>query len=152
MATTTVQPSESKTLFNLSISYKNGAGETKTAKSEREFSIPEKDGEITVNFTDDDGKTQKTVKRSFERVILKDEADVLAMLQENPYLLISAANYGLDLYARTTIKGPIATEVEGPGKALAKMADQIMASRAKLGKPITKERALAMAKAMADEE
>lgn len=152
MATSTVTPTENKIKYNLSVNYVSADGSTKQAVSEREFSVPDKTAKITVNVVADDGKTNKTVERDFERIVVADQDGLLALLNENPYLVISAFNYGADLFARNTIKGPIATEVEGPGKALAKLAEQIMTSRAKLGKPITKERALQMAQLMSEEE
>jgi len=154
MATVTANPevqTEKKPSFTLSVQYTKADGSWASATSEREFTIPEDRAKITVAYTDDQGK-QQTVDRLFDRLIVKSVDEALQLLNENPYLYMAATNYGLDLFYRNTVKGPIATEIEGPGKALAKLADQIMASRAKLGKVISKERAFELAKQMAELE
>ena len=148
MATTPTVTEKPK--FELTTEWLSQDGSWKTATSERNFDPPDEIGEIEVAVIGDDGKTSQGHKRSFKRLVVRNKADLLKLLQDNPLLAMQAANYGLDLYARSTIKGPIAGEVEGPGKAIKKLADQIFASRQKIGKPITLERALELAASMAD--
>lgn len=142
---------QTKPKFSFSVEYKSQDGSWKTATSEREFTIPEGITEVSVNIVGDDGK-QEQVKREFRRRVVESQDDLLALISENPYLALAAANYGLDLYARNTVKAPIATEVEGPGKLLKKSADQIFNARQKMGKPVTMERAFELAKRSLEEE
>ena len=141
-----------KQKFSMAVKWQSKDGSWKTAESERSFDVPEQMGEIKVSIVDDDGK-QSDVTRSFERVRVETQEDLLALMESNLLLALSAVNYGLDLYARGTIKGPVAAEVEGDGKAIAKLANQIMKSRAKVGKkPISLERAMELAKAQLEDD
>ena len=140
-----------KITFLFTAKYKNKAGEWAETTKETEFSLPDLITDVSVNFVGDDGKQQQ-VKRDFERFIVHDVSEALSLLESNPYLTIQAINYALDLMYRNAVKGPIATEEEGPGKLLKKMAEQTFASRAKMGKPITMERAFELAKRTLEED
>ena len=146
MATPTMKPK-----FDLTVEWENKDGLWLPATSERNFDVPDEIGSIKVTVVGDDGKSSADHERRFKRLVVKDERDSLNLLQSNKYLALASQNYGLDLFARGTIKGPIAAEVEGPGKTIRKLADQIFASRQKLGKPISQERALELAAAMSEE-
>lgn len=143
-----------KEKYTLSVQYQSKDGSFKTAVVEKDFGLPEIDGDVTVNVVEDDGVTTRQVNRAFKRIVLESKEDVLDWLQDEDKTraLISAANYGLDLYARNAIKGPIASEEEGPGKVIAKLADQIMTSYQKLGKTITREKALEKAQRQMEED
>lgn len=148
MATPTAEV-EAKNKYTIEVRYESQDGTFKTAVSEREFNVPDKVGTVTVNVIGDNGKTGDPVERKFERIIAPTQEEFLALFESNPWFVMAAYHYGADLYARNVIKAPIATEVEGPGKAIAKLAEQIMASRQKLGRPIDKEKALELATQMA---
>lgn len=135
MATQPIPVVEKKPKFSLTVKWQSEDGTWNDATSERSFEVPDKYGEITVNYVSEDGKSSDDIKRTFERIRFHDAREVLAALGDNPMFVISALNYGADLYARGTIKGPIAAQMEGPGKTLRKMAEQFIASRRKLGKP-----------------
>lgn len=135
MATSQATPVEKKPKFALTVKWQSENGDWNEATSERSFEVPDQYGKISVTIVTEDGKGSTDVDRVFERVVFHNERDVVNMLQSNPLFVISALNYGSDLYCRGTIKGPIAAQVEGPGKTLRKMAEQFIASRRKLGKP-----------------
>lgn len=140
-----------KPKFELTIAWQRQNGEWTESTSERSFDLPEELAEIKVSVVSDDGKTTDDVTRNFKRRVIKNESEAFQLLKSEPLLAVSALNYALDLFARGTIKGPIASEVEGPGKAIKKMAEQLKKSREALGKPITLERALEIVAAnMAD--
>lgn len=146
-------PTETKTkqTYTLAVEYESADGSYKTATVEKDFTPPDELTSITVKTFGADGTPDKEAERKFKRPVVQDQGQLLTLLDKNPWLVIAATNYGLDLFSRNVIKGPITTEIEGPGKAIAKLADQIFASRAKLGKPITKERALELARLTSEE-
>ena len=139
---TPATPKTEKPKFELTISWQHENGQWTEATSERSFDVPDELAEIKVSVVSDDGKTTSDVTRNFKRRVIKNESEAFQLLKSEPLLAVSALNYALDLFARGTIKGPIASEVEGPGKAIKKMAEQLKKSREALGKPITLERAL----------
>lgn len=147
MATSPVTANQKANQYTVSVNYVSADGTWKTAKSEREFSQPETQGKITVKIVDDDGKTEKSVERGFDKtgLVVTSAADLLSLLEKNPNFVLATFNYGADLICRNVIKAPIAAEVEGPGKAIQKMANQLFDSRAKIGKPISREKALKLA-------
>lgn len=153
MATVTenVQAAEesAKPKWTLSVEFKSQDGSWKTASSEREFSVPEYETEVSVNIVDDNGN-QETIKRKFRRILVSTKEELLQLLSENEYFVMAAFLYGADLLARNTVKGPIAAEVEGPGKMIKSQAEKLVANRAKLGKPISLERAIELVKATMD--
>lgn len=148
MATPTAEV-ETKNKYTMEVRYESQDGTFKTATSEREFNVPDKVATVTVSVIGDDGKTSKTEERKFERIVAPTKEEFLSLFEANPWFVMAAYHYGADLFARNVVKAPIATEVEGPGKAIAKLAEQILASRAKLGRPIDKEKALELATQMA---
>lgn len=149
MATQMTPPAaEAKQKFSLSVKYQKADGSWAVANGEKDFTLPENVGSIDVKYTANDGSSQKTETRKFERSVVANVEELLAAIQANPLAEIAARNYGYDLFHRNIIKAPIGTEMEGPGKTLLKMAENLIASRQKLGKSeITLERALEIVKA-----
>lgn len=150
MGTVAVEP---KLKATFETSFLSNDGEYKTVVVEKNFDLPDAIGEVAVNIIEDDGKTNKQVKRKFRRFVVESVEDVMSLLQnpETARMLIMSANYGYDLYARNAVKAPIAAEEEGPGRLIAKEAERLMESRKKIGRPITLERAIELVRASFEE-
>ena len=143
---------EAKTKFNLKVEYQDKTGNWVTAEGSREFALPDEEGKIEVTYVKPDGKEQGTEVRKFKRLVLRSREDVLEALgdENSTMALLYSHAYGSDLLYRSVIKVPIVAEVEGPGRVIAKLADDIIKSYRKLGKSISEEEALAAAQKMHD--
>ena len=101
-------------------------------------------GTVKVNLKDTQGKDVE-----FERPVtyleLETVDDVLAQAQDPNLLkdLIAAANYGFNLKARAIVNAAIKQENQGPEVAINRAVKQLVANRAKFGKPITEDDARA---------
>lgn len=98
--------------------------------------------EVTVKMTGIDGK-EVTIKKPVSFTELESVDDVLAVSQNPDSLkdLIAAANYGFNLKARAKVTAQIKTENQGPEVAINRAVKQLVANRAKFGKPITEDEA-----------
>ena len=101
---------------------------------------------VTVNIGD------KEFTRTYEREDISTVEEAVTLLSDavKGAEFISDRNYGHDLRLRGGVKAKIMAEYAGPERALAKIASGIMAFRASIGKPVTEERAMEMAKAQAE--
>ncbi len=101
-------------------------------------------GTVKVNLKDTQGKDVE-----FERPVtyleLETVDDVLAIAQDPAKLaeLIAAANYGFNLKARAVVNAAIKQENQGPEIAINRAVKQLVANRAKFGKPISEDDARA---------
>lgn len=147
-------PSESKVQGTFNVEYLSKDGSFKSLAVTKNFEIPDEITTVSIKITSEDGSKQEDVEGTFKRVLIKDVAEALEWLQDpkRAYAFIGAAMYGFDLWARNAVKAPIATEIEGPGKAIAKLAKDLIASYAKMGKTITMEKALIKAQLMHEED
>jgi hypothetical protein len=62
--------------------------------------------------------------------------------------LLGALNYGVNLKARTIVRNELQSKLEGPDKAINKMIADLIKARAAAGKPISEEKARALALAL----
>ena len=139
-----------KQTFDLTVKYKSPvSGEWLETTATKKLFEPDAISTVAVNYTDNEGKSQSK-DCEFESISIPNVEAALALLNSNPLFALSAMRYGADLYARNIAKAPQGTELEGPGKLLKKQAEQFMASRAKMGKPITLDRAMEIVKQMMD--
>ncbi len=92
--------------------------------------------------------------KAYKRTEYETVEDLLTALQDptTAEKIITAANYGLDLKVRANLRNQIMSELGGPGNAIEKLVKDILAMRLKAGKPITEEKARAMALAMNESE
>lgn len=136
------------------VEYQSKDGSWKTATVKKPFVVPSLVSEIEVPVIEADGETTRKVKRNFKRKLVETVEDAIKLLNDptTRFITLAGINYSFDLFARGAIKAPIASEEEGPGKVIAKLADQIMASFAKRGKKLSAERALKMAVEMHEAE
>ena len=108
-------------------------------------------GTVKVNLKDTQGKDVE-----FERPVTYNELetvdDVLAAAQNPDSLanLIAAANYGFNLKARAVVSAAIKQENAGPEVAINRAVKQLVANRAKFGKPISETDARAKVMANLD--
>lgn len=136
-----------KGAFNVEFQSKDGSW--KEVKVEKAFVIPQTESDVDVNVTDADGSSTRKVNRNFRRKIVTSVKEAIELLSNNEtrYITLAGINYAFDLFARGAIKGPIATEEEGPGKVIAKAAEQMVANFEKLGIPFTLDEALKLVQA-----
>lgn len=145
-----------KVEFTFSAGYKSKDGTWKQIEAKREFDPSEVKsdkpgfarGKISVNVTEDDGTTTRTVEREIEFPYITSVSEMFDLLNTNPWLVISGWNYGTNLFARQVLKSPIAVEEEGPGRQIAKAAQELFDRRQKMGRPLSMERALELAREM----
>jgi hypothetical protein len=108
----------------------------------------------TVTVKVGEGTEAKEFSKTYVRNTAENIDDILKLLQDekSAKTVISAFNYGSDLKARAAVRAEILNESAGPEKALAKLAADIMKLRASIGKPVTQEKANALAKLQMDAE
>lgn len=146
MATPTAQKPKFKMLVDYESTAEDAVNGWKTAEAEREFAVPDSESSIKIVTLATDGVTEEKTDRKFRRRVVGSKKDVLDLLESEELLTIAALNYGIDLFSRSAIKQPLINEIEGPGKQIKKLADQIFDSRKKIGHPVTPEQALQLAR------
>jgi hypothetical protein len=137
---------DTKPTFKVRVEYETPDGKWQSNEGERDFTVPNELSKIQITTVAADGETQVKTDCRFKRRIAASKEDILTYLENDPLCTISAFNYGYDLFARGVIKVPLQTAIEGPGKQIQKIAEQIFDSRAKIGYPVTQAEALQLAR------
>lgn len=91
----------------------------------------------------------KEFSKAYSKVEAENSDDILKLLgtPDSAKEVIRLYNYGQDLKVRATVRQAILQENEGPDKAIAKLAADIVKMYAGAGRTITPEKALEKAKA-----
>lgn len=105
----------------------------------------------TVKVARPEGSVGDPWEQSYQRVSFETVEDVLSALQSgnesDRKALIQDLNYGRDLKVRQGIRQQILDKEAGPDKAIAKIAKDLVKLYAAMGKTITEEKAMGIARA-----
>jgi len=107
---------------------------------------------VTVNFGTKDAPREVSQAAIFKIVETSDDILTLLQTEDGAKDVIKSLNYAYDLRVRAATRNSIIEADSGPEKSFNKLVADIVKNRAALGKPVTEEKARAIAKLMQDAE
>ena len=124
----------------------------KTPKRKVKFTMRTETKNVTVNFGTKDAPREVSQAAIFKIVETSDDILTLLQTEDGAKDVIKSLNYAYDLRVRAATRNSIIEADSGPEKSFNKLVADIVKNRAALGKPVTEEKARAIAKLMQDAE